>query len=218
MQIIFLGPPGAGKGTQASILSKKLSIPHLSTGEILREMVENKSNMGNVLKEKMSKGLLISDELINEIVNERIQMKDCKNGFILDGFPRTINQAKSLELFFNKMNKKLDFVIQIDVPEDILLKRITGREVCKNCSAVYNKFFNPMPKDGCKNCGSKDGCITRSDDSENAFKNVRLKKYYEETKPLIDYYNKTKLLHSVEGVGSAEEIARNIFKFIQTIR
>ena len=159
MQIIFLGPPGAGKGTQAEILSNKLGIPHLSSGLILRQISKQKSKVSDLLKETMNKGLLVSDDLITNVVEERINMKDCNNGFILDGFPRTIIQAENLDFIFNKINKKINFVFQIDVSEDILVKRITGRQICSKCSTTYNKFFDPMPKKGCRNCGGKDFII-----------------------------------------------------------
>lgn len=216
MHLIFLGPPGAGKGTQAKILSNELNIIHLSTGEILREMSNQNNKIGKLIKETMTKGLLVSDELITEVVEERIKKEDCRSGFILDGYPRTILQANSFEKIIKKINIKINNVIQIDLPEEILLKRIIGRQECKNCSKIYNKYFNPFPHDGCNDCGQKD-IIIRKDDDEYAFKNVRLKKYYQETQPLIDYYNGMKLLHKVDGEGSVEEISKKILKFIKKI-
>ena len=141
MHLIFLGPPGAGKGTQAKILSNELNIIHLSTGEILREMSNQNNKIGKLIKETMTKGLLVSDELITEVVEERIKKEDCRSGFILDGYPRTILQANSFEKIIKKINIKINNVIQIDLPEDILLKRIIGRQECKNCSKIYNKYF-----------------------------------------------------------------------------
>tara|TARA_Y100000590_G_scaffold127347_1_gene145624 strand:+ start:13122 stop:13775 length:654 start_codon:yes stop_codon:yes gene_type:complete len=216
MHLIFLGPPGAGKGTQAKILSNELNIIHLSTGEILREMSNQNNKIGKLIKETMSKGLLVSDELITEVVEDRIKKEDCKSGFILDGYPRTILQANSFEEIIKKINIRINNVIQIDLPEEILLKRIIGRQECKNCSKIYNKYFNPFPLDGCNDCGKKD-IIIRKDDDEYAFKNVRLKKYYQETQPLIDYYNGMKLLYKVDGEGSVEEISKKILKFIKKI-
>ena len=217
MFIIFLGPPGAGKGTQAKILSRHLKIPHLSTGEILRKISNKENETGIFLKNIIKKGLLVSDEIITELVKNRINMADCKNGYILDGFPRTIAQALSLESLLNIINQKINIAIQIDVPEEILFKRITGRETCPKCLAVYNKFFNPMPKEGCNNCGSKKNSIIRSDDREDAFKNVRLKKYNDETRPLIDFYKKKGILQCFNGIGSTEEISNNIIKYLQTV-
>jgi len=214
MHYIFLGPPGAGKGTQAKILSEKLNIAHLSTGEILRTMSKNNNRIGKILKKTMLKGLLVSDELITKVIEERILFDDCNKGFILDGFPRTITQANNFDKISLKNNILIKSVIQIDVPEDMLLKRIAGRQVCKKCFRIYNKYFNPFPKNGCRICGERD-IIIRNDDNENAFRNVRLKKYYEETRPLLNFYRGRKLLHFIYGVGSTEEIARNIFKFVQ---
>ena len=212
MHYIFLGPPGAGKGTQAKILSERLNIAHLSTGEILRTMSKKNNEMGRTLKKTMSEGLLVSDELITKVVEQRILLDDCNKGFILDGFPRTIIQANNFDKIIKEKHILINSVIQIDVPEDILLKRITGRQVCKNCFKIYNKYFNPFPNNGCQICGEKD-IITRNDDNENAFRNVRLKKYYEETEPLLGYYSSKKLLYRVDGAGSADKIAEKIFKF-----
>ena len=214
MYYIFLGPPGAGKGTQAKILSEKLNIAHLSTGEILRTMSKKNNEIGRTLKKTMSKGLLVSDELITKVVEQRILFDDCNKGFILDGFPRTITQANNFDKIIREKHILIKSVIQIDVPENILLKRITGRQVCKKCFKIYNKYFNPFPKNGCKICGAKD-IITRNDDNENAFRNVRLKKYQEETRPLLDYYSNNSLLYRVDGAGSVDKIAEKIFKFSQ---
>ena len=217
MLIVFLGPPGAGKGTQAKILSHKLNIPHLSTGEILREMSNKDNGIGKILKTTMTNGLLVSDGIITELVKNRINMNDCKLGFILDGYPRTLNQAISLELILKEKNKTLDKVIQIDVPENILLKRITGRQVCQKCLQVYNKFFDPLPKTGCKYCGSKKKPIVRSDDEEKSFKNIRLKKYNDETRPLIDFYEKKELLKNFSGIDSSEKISKKIINYLKNI-
>ena len=217
MIIIFLGPPGAGKGTQAKMLSNNLNIPHLSTGEILRQMIVKNDDLGKSLNKIMTKGLLVSDDMINEIVENRINLDDCKTGFILDGFPRTINQATNLESSLKNQSKKLDKVIQIDVPNEILIKRIMGREVCVDCATIYNKFFDPLPVKGCKKCGSKKKPYVRKDDDEISFKNVRLKKYNEETKPLIDYYQNVNLLKSFDGTEQITEIGKKIIKYLKNI-
>jgi len=216
MQLIFLGPPGAGKGTQAKILSEKLILPHLSTGEILRQMSEVNDKTGNLLKDIMTKGLLVSDELITKVVEKRILMDDCKKGYILDGFPRTIKQGINYDEIIYRLNKKIHSVIQIDVTENTLVKRITGRMFCEKCSEIYNKFFDPFPKEGCRKCGSSGEPLIRSDDDEEAFKNVRLKKYREETEPLIDYYQKKQILHSFDGAKTMSEIAERIYNFVRT--
>ena len=157
------------------------------------------------------------DELITNVVEERINMKDCNNGFILDGFPRTIIQAENLDFIFNKINKKINFVFQIDVSEDILVKRITGRQICSKCSTTYNKFFDPMPKEGCRNCGGKDIKV-RGDDDEIAFKKVRLMKYNTETRPLIDYYKNRNVLSSFDGTITRDEISNNISDYIESLK
>ena len=216
MHIVFLGPPGAGKGTQAKILSDKLNFPHLSTGEILRKISNKKNSIGLEIKETMSKGNLVSDKMILNIVKQRIEMKDCKEGFIFDGFPRNIIQAENLDIIMNDKKIIINFVIHIDVPEEILIKRITGREVCENCSTIYNKYYNPFPKDGCVKCG-KDKVIIRSDDDLEAFKNVRLKKYKEDTLPLVNFYTKKQNLFTFNGEGNSIEISNNIFKFIENL-
>ena len=216
MNFIFFGPPGAGKGTQAKILSKKLNIPHLSTGEILRKISVEQDKIANELKKIMEEGLLVSDELITSIVEKRIYMKDCEKGFIFDGFPRTIVQTKNLEKILNKISKKIDYVIQINIPENILLKRITGRLVCKNCLEVYNKFFDPIPLNGCRICG-KNETILRDDDDEKSLV-IRLQKYNQETKPLLKYYEDQKVLNHINGDDTSEIISKSIFDIISNFK
>ena len=218
MHFIILGPPGAGKGTQAKILSNKLNIPHLSTGEILRMMSMKQNEKGKKLKNTIKKGLLVSDKIISKVVKDRINLKDCNQGFILDGFPRTIMQANNFDSILIKKKIKIDLVIQINVSKDVLLKRIVGRQICKKCSKIFNKYFNPFPKRGCglKGCKEKN-IFTRSDDEKNAFKNVRLKKYEEESRPLLNYYKKKKILHIINGIGTSLEISKSIYKLVQGI-
>ena len=163
----------------------------------------------------MSEGLLVSDSLITDILKTRIIEKDCEKGFILDGFPRTEVQAISLSALLEKLNKKIDLVIQINISEELLLKRTTGRQVCSNCLSVYNKFYNPFPKKGCNNCGGQK-INTRKDDDIGVFKK-RMLKYNNDTKPLVDFYKKINLIKSFEGNASSEEISNNIVKFIKNI-
>lgn len=214
MHIIFLGPPGAGKGTQAKNLSEKFNIPHLSTGEILRKISNEKNTVGIKIKKIIAEGNLVSDQLTIDVVKHRIDMEDCNKGFIFDGFPRNINQAENLDIIMNNKKKIINCVLHIDVPEEILIKRITGREVCENCSMTYNKYFNPFPKEGCSKCGSKK-ILIRSDDDLEAFKNVRLKKYREETLPLINFYMNKNILFTFQGTGNSGEISENIYKFLE---
>lgn len=197
--IIFLGAPGSGKGTQGALLARDLEIPSISTGEILRKEVAAASDVGRLAKSYMESGGLVPDEVVVDIIKKRLSDVDCKKGFILDGFPRNLSQAKILDLMLEKINRKIDLVINIEVADDILIKRIAGRFTCKKCQTVYNRFFNlPKEKDTCDSCGSHD-FESRSDDNEETVRN-RLKVYDENTKELIEFYNKKDLIYSVDGL------------------
>jgi adenylate kinase len=199
MNIIFLGAPGSGKGTQASLLSKNLDIESIATGDLLRKEVEKNSRIGNIAKEQMESGALVSDEVVIDIIKEKIITKNCEKGFILDGFPRNINQALKLEEMLHNCDKKINKVFNFEVEEDVLVKRIAGRYICKKCGAVYNRYFKPTIKDGkCDNCDSNE-FETRSDDNELTVKN-RLKVYKESSFPLIEYYKKKHLLVSIDAL------------------
>ena len=196
MNIVFLGAPGSGKGTQASLLSKRLNVESISTGDLLRKEVESKSEVGKMAKIQMDAGALVSDEIVIKIIENKITSKSCRSGFILDGFPRNTNQALKLDEMLEECKKKINKVINFDVEEDILIKRIAGRYTCKKCGSVYNYHFKPTLKDGiCDNCGS-DRFENRSDDNEKTVKN-RLKVYRESSFPLIEYYKKKHLLVSI---------------------
>jgi adenylate kinase len=199
MNFIFLGAPGSGKGTQASLLSRDFFIESISTGDLLRKEVEKNSKIGIIAKEQMESGALVSDEVVIEIIKEKIATKSCENGFILDGFPRNINQAIKLEEMLEKHNKKIDKVFSFDIEENVLIKRIAGRYTCKKCGTVYNRYFKPTFKEGeCDNCGSSE-FENRSDDNEVTVKN-RLKVYKESSFPLIEYYKKKHLLVSIDAL------------------
>ena len=199
MNIIFLGAPGSGKGTQASLLSKNLNIESIATGDLLRKEVEKKSKIGIIAKEQMESGALVSDSVVVDIIREKIVTKSCENGFILDGFPRNINQALKLEEMLDNCNKIIDKVFNFEVEEEVLVKRISGRYICKKCGTVYNRYFKPTIKDGkCDNCDSNE-FETRSDDNELTVKN-RLKVYKESSFPLIEYYKKKHLLVSIDAL------------------
>ena len=213
MNIIFLGAPGSGKGTQASLLSASLNIESISTGDLLRKEVEKKSKIGVLAKSQMESGALVSDEVVINIIKEKITTKSCENGFILDGFPRNINQALKLEEMLENCKKKIDKVFNFEVEEDVLIKRIAGRYTCKKCGAVYNRYFKPTSKDGeCDNCGSNE-LENRIDDNEETVKN-RLKVYKESSFPLIEYYKKKHLLVSIDALKIStlvfEELKSNI--------
>jgi adenylate kinase len=200
--IIFLGAPGSGKGTQAEMLAKELKIPAISTGDALRKEVEVESEIGKLAKSYMESGKLVPDEVVIGIIKNRIAQKDCVAGFILDGFPRNVNQAISLNEMLASLAKKIDLVFNFDVSEETLIKRISGRFSCKDCGSVYNRYFKLPTKEGvCDNCGSTH-FHSRSDDNEATVKN-RLKVYHESTFALIEFYQKNNLLVSIAAVKSA---------------
>ncbi|MEM7816198.1 MAG: adenylate kinase [Candidatus Aenigmatarchaeota archaeon] len=218
MNIVFLGPPGSGKGTYASRIAPQLGIPHISTGDLLREAVAKKTATGKKADEYMKKGLLVPDEIVMQIVNERLSQPDAKKGFIFDGFPRTIEQAETLE----KM-KKIDVVINLRIPDEVIIKKILARRTCEKCGQIYNiahiKFGKvDMPpvlpkKEGiCDKCGGK--LVSRSDETEQVIKD-RLEVYRKQTQPLIDYYTKKKLLRNVDVIGSPEIMVPIIMKEIK---
>ncbi len=220
MNLIFLGAPGSGKGTQAAILAKELAIPAISTGEALRKEVEQKSQIGVIAKSYMESGKLVPDQVVVDIIKNRIATSDCKNGFILDGFPRNMDQALVLENMLNSVNKKIKIVFNFEVSEDVLIKRIAGRFSCKNCGAVYNRYFKtPVVEGVCDSCQSNN-FESRADDNAETVKN-RLKVYHESTFELIDFYKKKNLLISVDALKSAplvsEELIYAITKFSNEI-
>ena len=198
MKIILLGPPGVGKGTAANKLSKKLKIPHIATGDMLRENVAKKTKLGMKAKSYMDSGALVPDDLVIEMIKERLQRKDCKNGFILDGFPRTIYQADEISKVV-----KIDKVVNIQASDEIIVKRIGRRRVCGECNFVYHlDFIKPNREGFCDKCSGT--LYQREDDKPEAVKE-RLKVYREKTKPLIKYYKEKNLLADVDGSGSPEE-------------
>ena len=210
MNLILLGAPGSGKGTQAKFLVRKYSIPQISTGDILREEVKSGTVLGLKAKEYMDKGQLVPDEVVVGMVEERVKKGDCTTGFILDGFPRTVAQADALEGTLQRMKKALSRVILVNVDEDELVKRLTGRRVCEKCGAGYHVIFDPPKQEGvCDKCQGK--LYQRDDDKESTIRN-RLKVYNNQTAPLIEYYQKKQLLSMVDGMGSIEEIFGRISK------
>jgi len=199
MKIIFLGAPGAGKGTQADKISKRLGIPTISTGVIIREAVENGTEMGLKAKKFIEAGALVEDSVVIGIIKERLLKSDCKNGFILDGFPRTVPQAEALD----EMGIILDRVISIEVPDEVIEKRMTGRRVCASCGASYHVTDNPsLDGKSCDNC--KTALTVRKDDAPDVVKS-RLATYHEKTEPLKEYYLKKGILRTVDGNGSVEQ-------------
>jgi Adenylate kinase (EC 2.7.4.3) len=186
--VILFGPPGSGKGTQGKMIAEEIGIPHIATGDIMRQAISDGTELGLKVKEFVGKGLLVPDEIVIQIIEERLKKDDTKNGFILDGFPRTIPQAVALDELFQKINTQNYKVIWLDVPDEEIVKRISGRRTCKNCQAVYNIYFNPPKVDGiCDVCGGE--LFIREDDKEEKVKK-RLEVFREQTLPLIDYYQK----------------------------
>jgi len=203
VNIIMLGPPGAGKGTQAKMLVEKLGIPQISTGDMLRAAVKEGTELGRKAKEYMDAGKLVPDSVVIGIIDDRLKEADCEKGFILDGFPRTVDQASSLDEMLEKSGRKIDHVISIEVPDADLLARLTGRWMC-TCGASFHKIFNPPKEDGiCDLCGAK--LYQRDDDKEAAIK-VRLENYHKQTAPLIEYYSGKGLLRSIDGTGTPDAI------------
>ncbi len=212
MNLILLGPPGAGKGTQAKLLTKKYQIPQISTGDILRAAVKEQTAMGMKAKGFMDSGALVPDEVVVGIVEERLAKPDCKNGFILDGFPRTTAQADSLRRMLQGLGKAVEHVISMDVDKEELLGRITGRRTCRGCGKGYHVSFDPPKNLGkCDECGGE--LYQRDDDSEATMRN-RLDIYEEQTAPLIAYYSAESLLRHIHGMGSIEEIQQEILQVI----
>jgi len=214
MNLILLGPPGAGKGTQAKLLIKRFQIPQISTGDILRTAVKDQTPMGIKANSIMESGGLVPDEVVVGIVQERLVMDDCVNGFILDGFPRTVAQADALKRMIAGLGKSIDHVVSITVDKGELLKRITGRRTCKNCGKGFHLTFDPPKLVGkCDECG---GELYQRDDDQDETMRKRLDIYEEQTSPLIAYYEKELLLRSIEGVGSIENIQQQILSVIQS--
>ena len=208
MRAILLGPPGCGKGTQAKILIDMYGVPQIATGDILREALKKRTPLGVQAQSYMDKGQLVPDDLVIQIIEERLKQSDCGNGFILDGFPRTIAQAEALDKTLTGMGLTLEYVFNIDVGDEELVKRLTGRRICKSCGASYHLAFNPPREDGrCDACQGE--LYQRDDDKEDTIRN-RLKVYQAQTAPLIDFYQEKNILSSIDGVGTIEQITERL--------
>ena len=204
MKIIMLGAPGAGKGTQAKRIAEKYSIPHISTGDIFRANIKNNTELGKKAKSYMDHGLLVPDELTCDLVVDRIKQDDCKRGYILDGFPRTIPQAQALDAALASMNDKMDYAIDVDVPDENIVSRMSGRRACVGCGATYHVVYNAPKAEGiCDACGEK--LILRDDDKPETVQK-RLTVYHEQTQPLIDYYKNAGILRTVDGTMEMDQV------------
>lgn len=212
MKIIMLGAPGAGKGTQAIKIAEKYGVPHISTGDIFRANIKNGTELGKKAKEYMDKGALVPDELTCDLVVDRIHQDDCTNGFVLDGFPRTIPQAEALDAALSKDNETMDYAIDIEVPDENIVKRMGGRRACVNCGATYHIVSAPPKVEGvCDHCG---GNLTIRDDDKPETVQKRLTVYHDQTQPLIDYYRKAGILHSVDGTQTLDDVFSEIVKVL----
>lgn len=208
MDLIFIGPPGAGKGTQAEAIINEFKIPQISTGDIIRAAIRNDTPLGKEFKSYTDAGKLVPDDLVNRMVDDRLKQDDCKQGFLLDGYPRTTAQAEALDRMLGGMGRKLDHVLLLEVADDILVERITGRRSDPETGRVYHIKFDPPPDDIAPRL------IQRSDDTE-AVLTQRLNEYHEKTAPLIPYYEKAGLLRRIEGVGSIQEIRGRLFSVLK---
>lgn len=212
MKIIMLGAPGAGKGTQAKQIADKYTIPHISTGDIFRANIKNNTELGKKAKEYMDQGLLVPDELTCDLVMDRIKEDDCKNGFVLDGFPRTIPQAEALDKALSAIGEAMDYAVDVDVPDENIVNRMSGRRACVECGATYHIVAIPPKTEGiCDKCGSK--LILRDDDKPETVQK-RLDVYHEQTQPLIDYYKKQGILKSVDGTQEMEKVFADIVEIL----
>ena len=213
MFMVLLGAPGAGKGTQASIVSQQLVLAHIASGDLFRQAVESDSKLGQLVKSYMEKGILVPDEVTIQMVLERINEPDCKEGCVFDGFPRTVEQAEALDKAFISQTKSIDIAIYIDVSEDELLKRLSGRWICRDCQAPYHEVLSPPKISGkCDRCNGK--LYQRSDDTVETVKE-RLKVYFDQTTPVLDYYEKKDMLIRVNGESEIQKVAEEIIGAIK---
>ncbi len=212
MKLIMLGAPGAGKGTQAKKIAEKYNIPHISTGDIFRANIKNGTELGQKAKTYMDQGLLVPDELVVDLVMDRFAQPDCENGYVLDGFPRTIPQAEALDAALEKAGAKIDYAINVEVPDENIIRRMSGRRACVACGATYHLVHIPPKKEGvCDTCGKE--LILRDDDKPETVKK-RLDVYHEQTQPLIDYYTEKGALVEVDGTVDMEDVFNAIVKIL----
>ena len=212
MKIIMLGAPGAGKGTQAKKIAEKYQIPHISTGDIFRANIKNGTELGRKAKTYMDQGLLVPDELVCDLVVDRVQQEDCKGGYILDGFPRTIPQAERLDQALAELGESVDYAVNVEVPDENIVNRMGGRRACVGCGATYHLVYAPTKKEGvCDSCGAE--LILRDDDKPETVQK-RLGVYHEQTQPLIEYYGRKGILKDVDGTMDMEAVFQAITEIL----
>ena len=212
MKVVMLGAPGAGKGTQAKKIAAKYNIPHISTGDIFRANIKNSTELGKKAKTYMDQGLLVPDELVVDLVVDRVNQEDCADGYVLDGFPRTIPQAEALTKALASQGQKLDYAIDVDVPDENIVRRMSGRRACVGCGATYHLEYAPTKKEGiCDVCGGE--LILRDDDKPETVEK-RLGVYHEQTQPLIDYYTNAGILKRVDGTVDIEEVFQAVVQIL----
>ena len=208
MKIIMLGAPGAGKGTQAKMIAEKYGIPHVSTGDIFRANIKNGTQLGMEAKKYMDQGLLVPDELTVKILLDRVAQEDCKNGYVLDGFPRTIPQAEVLDKALAELGEEIDYAVNVDVPDENIVKRMSGRRACLSCGATYHVVYNaPAVENVCDACG--EALVLRDDDKPETVQK-RLTVYHDQTQPLIEYYQKAGILVTVDGTKDLNQVFKDI--------
>lgn len=213
MKIIMLGAPGAGKGTQAQMIADKYKVPHISTGDIFRANIKNGTELGMEAKKYMDQGLLVPDELTVKILLDRVAKEDCQDGYVLDGFPRTIPQAEVLDKALNERGDAIDYAIDVDVPDENIVKRMSGRRACLSCGATYHMEHVPPQKEGvCDRCGKE--LVLRDDDREETVLN-RLKVYHDQTQPLIQFYKEKGVLQTVDGTKPMQEVFDSITAILE---
>lgn len=210
MRLILLGPPGSGKGTQATVLMDRYNIPQISTGDLFRKNISEGTELGKKAESYTKKGELVPDEVVLGMVADRLEQDDCKDGYILDGFPRTVPQAEGLKELLAKRGTSLDATVLIDVPDEEIVDRLSSRRTCEKCGAIYNTKTNPPPADGvCTSCGAKDSIVQRADDTAETIKQ-RLNVYHRSTAPLVEYYRDAGLLLEVDGTKSPDKVTEAI--------
>lgn len=213
MKVIMIGPPGAGKGTQAKKVAAKYGVAHVSTGDLFRENIKNETELGKKAKVYMDGGLLVPDDLVLELIIELLKTPDCKDGYVLDGFPRTIPQAEALDYKLNKNNDKIEYAINVDVADEVIIKRMSGRRACLNCGRTYHVETLRSKVEGiCDSCGKE---LTLRDDDKPETVKRRLEVYHEQTRPLLDYYKEKGVLYSVDGTGTVDDIYDEIIHILR---